>query len=141
MAWAGARASVFENLRGPMIRRDQDVRERFVVAQKYIEARPQPFDQIGFEQQRFRLGAGDDEFKRTRRRDHPFDAGVETRRARVGADPVFDVLGLAHIEDVAARIDHAIDAGLRGRELGVTQNGLAPGGKRVATGAVGYRRL
>ena len=111
-----------------MIRRDQDIRERFVVAQKNIEARPQPFDQIGFEQQRFGLGAGDDEFKRTGRRDHAFDTGIKTGRARVGADPVFDVLGLAHIEDVAACIDHAIDAGLRGRELGVTQDGLAPGG-------------
>jgi hypothetical protein len=43
---------------------DQDIGERLVVAQKHIEARPQPLDQVGFEQQRFGLGCRRDELER-----------------------------------------------------------------------------
>ena len=38
-----------------MVLRQDDVRERFVVAQEHVEARTQPFDQIGFKQQGFGL--------------------------------------------------------------------------------------
>ena len=116
---------MLEDLRRPVIGRDQDIGKRLVVAQQHVEARPQPLDQIGFEQQRFGLGAGDDEFKRAGRRDHPLDAGVETGGTGVGANAFADVLRLADIQHVATGIDHAVDAGLRRRELGVPQNGIA----------------
>ena len=123
-----------------MIGRDQDIGERFVVAQQHIEARPQTLDQIGFEQQRFGLGAGNDEFERAGRRDHALDAGIEAGRTRIGANAVFDVLRLADIEHVAARIDHAVDAGLGRRELGVTEDGVAAGGQRISPLASPRRR-
>ena len=122
-----------------MVGGDQDIGKRFVVAQQDVEARPQPLDQVGLEQQRLGLGAGDDEFERPGRRDHALDAGVEPGRPRVGANAVPDVLGLADIEHVAARIDHAVDAGLRRRQLGVTEDGGAACGKRVLDLVVGSR--
>jgi hypothetical protein len=131
LARPGARAAMLEDLRSPMVGRDDDVGKRFVVAQQYIEARPQPLDQVGLEQQRLSLGAGDDEFERPGGGDHALDAGVETGRPRVGANAVPDVLRLADIEHVAPRIDHAVDAGLGRRQLDVTEDGGAAGGKRV----------
>ena len=126
-----ARAAMLEDLRGPVIGGDQDVGEGFVVAQQHVEARSQALDQIGLEQQRLCLGAGDDEFERPRRSQHALDAGIEAGRTGVGGNAFLDILGLAHIEHVAARIDHAIDAGLRWRVLGGVENGGAADGKRA----------
>ena len=131
MARPRARPAMLEDLRGPVIGRDQDVGKRLVVAQQHVEARTQPLDQIGFEQQRLGLGAGNDEFERAGRRDHALDAGVETGRPRIGANAVLDVFRLADIKHIAARIDHAVDAGLRGSELGVAENGVTAGGQRL----------
>ena len=121
MAGPRARAAMLEDLRRPVIRGDQDIGKRLVVAQHHVEARPQPLDEVGFEQQRLGLGAGDDEFQRAGRGDHAFDAGVETGRPRIGGDALLDVLGLADIEHVAARIDHAVDARPRRRVLEITR--------------------
>ena len=131
-----------------MIRGDQDIGKRFVVAQRDIEARPQPLDQVGFEQQRLGLGAGDDEFQRAGLRDHALDAGIEAGRPRIGADALLDVLGLADIEHVAAAIDHAIDAGPRRRLFDGVDDGVAAGGERTrrlvveldCRGLVGFRQ-
>ena len=120
-ALARARAAMLEDLRRPVVRGDDDVGKRLVVAQQHVEARPQPLDQVGFEQQRFGLGRGGDELHRRGRRDHPLDAGVVPGRPRVGRDPLLDVLRLADVEHLAGRIEHAIDAGRRRRELGMTQ--------------------
>ena len=127
-----ARAAVLEDLRRPMIGRDQDIGKRFVVAQQHVEARPQPLDHVRFEQQRLGLGAGDDEFERARCRDHPLDASVEAGRTRIGAHPVLHVLRLADVEHVAARVDHPIDAGLRRRVLGIAEDGGPAVGERTA---------
>ena len=127
VALARARAAVLEDLRRPMVRGDEDVGKRLVVAQQHVEARPQPLDQVGFEQQRLGLGRGGDELHRRGRRDHPLDAGVVPGRPRVGRDPLLDVLRLADVEHLAGRIEHAIDAGRRRRELGVAQQRGAAG--------------
>ena len=119
IALARARATVLEDLRRPVIRSDDDVGKRLIVAQQHVEPRPQSFDQVGFEEERFGLGRGGDELHRRGRRDHPFDARVVPRRAGVGRDPLLDVLRLADVEHLAGRIEHAIDAGRRRRELGV----------------------
>ena len=102
-------------------RGDQDVGKRLVVAQQHVEARPQALDQIGFEQQRLGLGRGGDEFHRRGRRDHALDPGVVAGRPRVGRDPLPDVLGLADVEHLAGRVEHAIDAGRGRRVLGIAQ--------------------
>ena len=141
-----ARAAMLEDLRRPVVGGDQDVRKRLVVTQEHIEARPQTLDQIGLEQERFRLGAGDDEFERARRGDHALDAGVEAGRPRIGANAVLEVFRFADIEHVAAGIGHAVDAGLGRGERGVTENGGAAGAERVVPAtaeirAVGLRRL
>ena len=64
MPGPAARAAMLEDLRRPMIAGDQDVGKRLVVAQQNVEARPQPLDQVGLEQQRLGLGLGRDEFER-----------------------------------------------------------------------------
>ena len=132
-ALARARAAVLEDLRRPMVRGDDDVGKRLVVAQQHVEARPQPLDQVGFEQQRLGLGRGGDELHRRGRRDHPFDAGVVPGRPRVGRDPLLDVLRLADVEHLAGRIEHAIDAGRRRRELGMAQQRGAAGPRAAPT--------
>ena len=129
-ALARARAAMLEDLRRPVVRGDDDVGKRLVVAQQHVEARPQPLDQVGFEQQRLGLGRGGDELHRRGRRDHPLDARVVPGRPRVGRDPLLDVLRLADVEHLAGRIEHAIDAGRRRRELGVTQQRGAAGRER-----------
>ena len=130
-ALSRARAAVLEDLRRPMVRGDDDVGKRLVVAQQHVEARAQPLDQIGFEQQRLGLGRGGDEFHRRGRGNHPFDARVVTGRPRVGRDPLLDILCLADVEHLAGRIEHAIDAGRRRRELGVAQQCGASGPDRA----------
>ncbi|MEY9407157.1 hypothetical protein ABH989_001623 [Bradyrhizobium ottawaense] len=109
------RAAMFQDLRRPMVTGDQDVGKRFVVAQLHVEARPQLLDEVGFQQQRLGLGVGRDDLHGDRGRDHAQDAGRLWRiLARIVGEALFDVLGLADIEHVGIRIEHAIDAG-RGR--------------------------
>ena len=122
---------MLEDLRRPVVGRDQDVGKRLVVAQQHVEARPQPLDQIGFQQQRFGLGLGGDEFHRHRARDHAHDAAVVPGRPRIGGDPLLDVLRLADVEHLALRIDHAIDAGRRGRVLDRARDRGAAGRQRA----------
>ena len=109
------RAAMLENLRRPMVARDQDIGKRLVVAQLHVEARPQLLDQVGLEQQRFGFRVGRDDLDINGGRDHAQDArrqrGVD---AGVGRQPLADVLGLADIEHIVAGIEHAVDAG-RGR--------------------------
>ncbi len=109
------RAAMLEDLRRPVVAGDQDIGKRFVVAQLHVEARAQLLDQVGLEQQRLGFGRGRDDLDRHGGRDHAQDA----RRLRrvdpgIGGQPLADVLGLADIEHVVGRIEHAVDAG-RGR--------------------------
>ena len=96
---------------------EQDVGERLVVPHQHVEARPQALDQIGFQQQRFGLGAGDHEFHRRGLAHHPADAvGVEAS-LRVVGDALLQAARLADIEHVAGRVHHAVDAGRVGQPL------------------------
>jgi hypothetical protein len=128
MALPRPRTAMLENLRRPVIRGDQDIGKRFVVAQQHVEARPQALDQIGLEQQRLGLGRRGDELHRHRRRDHPRDTRVISDRPRIAGDALSDALGLADIKHLAFRIDHAIDAGAgRGMLDGARDRGPAVG--------------
>ena len=131
---------MLEDLRRPVVGGDQDIGKRLVVAQQHVEARPQPLDQVGFEQQRLGLGRGGDELDRGGRRDHALDAGVVAGRPRIGDDALPDVLGLADIEHLARGIEHAIDAGRRRRELGVAQQRRAAGRERACARVERERR-
>ena len=101
---------MLQDLRRPVIRRDQDVWKGFVITEQHIKSWPQALDQIGFEQQRFGLGLCGHELQGRRRRDHAGDAAVVTSWPRVGCHPFLDVLGLANVEHVALRTDHAVYA-------------------------------
>src|SRR5262249_28794742 len=130
----GAGAAVLEDLRRPVVAGDQYIRERLVVAQQHVEARPQPLDQVGFEQQRLGLGRGRDEFERGGRRNHALDARIVAGRPSVGEDALADALGLADVEHVAVGVDHAIDARAGGRVAGVAHDRLAAGRERPGRG-------
>jgi hypothetical protein len=90
---------------------DEDIGKRLVVAQQHVEARPQALDQIGFEQQRFDLGARRDELHVRRLAHHLGDAiGVDAAMRIVG-DALLQAARLADIEHVAGFVEHAVDAG------------------------------
>src|SRR5262249_34667176 len=90
------------------------------------EARAQPLDQVGLEQQRLGLAVGRDELQRRGRRDHAGDAAVVPGRPRIGDDALFQAFCLADIEHLAGGADHAVDAGAVRRELGVARDHGAP---------------
>jgi hypothetical protein len=93
----------------------QDVGKRLVVAHQHVEARLQPLDQIGLEQQRFGFGAGGDELHVRRLRDHPCDAVGMTAALRVVGHPLLQAARLADIENVAGLVHHPVDARLVGQ--------------------------
>ena len=72
----------------------------------------QLLDEIGFEQQRLGFGRGGHELHVAVERDHRRDAVGVAADPRVVGNPVLQVARLADIDDVALRIDHAIDARL-----------------------------
>ena len=113
---------MLQDLRRPVIRRDQDVWKGFVVTEQHIKSWPQTLDQIGLEQQRFSLGLGGHEFQCRRRRNHAGDAAVVPSWPRVSCHPFLDVLGLADIEHVTLGTDHAVYAGCRRSHFGETQD-------------------
>ena len=92
----------------------QDVGERLVVAQDDVERRPQALDQVGFQQQRLDLGMGGHEHHRAGQRHHLGQPRGQPGGLGIAGDPLFDVARLAHIQHLAAPVDHAVDAG-RGR--------------------------
>ncbi len=96
----------------------QDVGEALVVAQQHVVARPQLLDQVGFEQQRLGFRPRGDELHVRRLGDHARDGIGVGHAARIGRDPVLQVLGLADIEHLAGGIEHPVDAGLVGQMLG-----------------------
>jgi|CXWL01.1.fsa_nt_gi hypothetical protein len=96
-----------------MIGADGDVGKALVVAHQHVEAGLQPFDEIGFKQERFSLGAGDDHFQRDCLGDHAVDGVGMAAALCVLADAVFQALGLADVKHLAAGPEHAINAGPR----------------------------
>ena len=112
-----ARAAVLQDLRIVVIGAQKDVGEALVVAEQNIVTRLQPLDQVRFEQQRLGLRRRLDEDHRARFRDHAQDAVRMARVLGVGRDALLQTRGLADIEHVALRVQHAIDAGPVGQRL------------------------
>ncbi len=105
---------MLDDLRRPVVAGNQNVGKRLVVAQLHIEARTKLLDEVGFQQQRFGLGRRGDHLHTDGRRDHARDARHLACGTRIGREPLLHALGLADIEHIVGRIEHAIDAG-RGR--------------------------
>ena len=108
---------MLENAGRGVIAGNDNMGKRLVVAQQNIEARPQPLDQIGFQQKRLDLGAGHDEFHRDGLAHHPSDAVRVETALRVVGDALLQAARLADIEHVAGGIHHAVDAGRVGQPL------------------------
>jgi len=81
-----ARAAMLEDLRRPVIGRDEDEGKRLVVAKQHVEARAEPLDQVSFQQQRLGFGLSGDELHRHRAGDHAHDAAVVPGRPRISGD-------------------------------------------------------
>ena len=110
------RAAMFDDLRRLMVGGDEDIGERFVVAQEDVVARPEALDEVRLEEQRLGLGARDDRFQMHRRLDHAHQpAGLAG--ARVVGDALPKAPRLADIEDRPVLADHAINARPVGQAL------------------------
>ena len=93
-----------------VVLRNQDVGKGLVVAQQHVEARAEALDEVGLEQQRFRLGARAHEVHRHGGADHAGDAAALAGEPRVADDALLQAARLADVEHVAVGIDHAVDA-------------------------------
>ena len=137
IALAAAPAAVLEHPRKSVVAGDQNHRKRLVVAQEDIVAGRVSLDQIGFQQERFGLGVGGEELHRSRACHHAANSIGKPGQSGVAHHPFFQVLRLAHVEDVAAGVDHAIDTGDIGQSLEV---GLDHGDARGRRPVVARRR-
>ena len=118
------RAAMLGDLRRLLVAADDDVGKRFVVAERDVVARLEALDEVGFEQQRFRLGRGVHELHRHRGADHRRDAVGMAGEPRVILHAVLEVARLADIDDLTGLIHHAVDAGAGAEVLDVARNRL-----------------
>ncbi len=120
---------------------DLDVRVALVVLEPDVEPRPEPLDEVGLEEQRLgdRVHLGDLEVG------DPLDrladlvvagAGAGSLLLPVAPDPAAKALGLAHVQDLAARVLHQVHARpvreSRERCLELRGHGPIIGGNREA---------
>ncbi len=133
IAFGLAGSAMLDQLRALMLAPDQDVGKALVVAQQDVEARFQALDQVRFQQQRFGLGAREDELHGSRQRDHQGDAIGVAAGLGIARHPVLELFRLAHIKDFAVRAIHAVDARSLGQVLHIV-------GDDLRTGAILLRR-
>ncbi len=118
-ALAVARPAMLEDLRRPVLACQQNERERLVVPQQHVVARPEALDQVGFQQQRFRLRAHAHEFHGGGVGDHAHDAVGMGAHARVAGHTRLQAAGFADIDDGALGVDHPVHA----RRIGQASSG------------------
>ena len=87
------------------------MRERFVVAEQDVVGGAKPLDELRLEQQRLRFVVGRDDGHAARLRNHALKPFGEARDLRVIRHAVSEDACFADVQNVAARIGHAIDAG------------------------------
>ena len=68
-------------------------------------------DEIELEQQRFGIRVGDGHFHARGLRDQRLHLGLHVARLKVGPDPALQIARLADVENLALRIEHAVNAG------------------------------
>ena len=113
--------------RGGVVAPDEDIRKRLIVAHQHVEARSEALDEVGFEQKRFGFRTDRDEFHRSGRQDHARDAVGMAAQPDVIRNSGFKRTGLADIDDVAARIEHSIDARRLRQRFQITGNNVDAG--------------
>jgi len=94
-----------------MVGAQQDKGKALVIAQQHVERRTEPLDQLRFQQQRLGLGIGGDDLHAAGLADHPLQPPGQPGDVGVIRHPRLQAAGLADIEHLAARIEHAVDAG------------------------------
>ena len=120
-------AAMLHHRRCRVVARDQDIRKRLIVAHQHVEARTEALDKVGFEQKRFGFGADGDEFHRCGRQDHARDAICVTGQPDVIRYSGFELAGLADVDDVTVRIEHAINARRLRQRFQITGNNIDTG--------------
>jgi hypothetical protein len=125
-----------------MVARDQDVRERLVVAQQHVVPRLQLLDQVLFKQQRLGFRPRRQEHHRRGLMDHPGDPRAVALRLGIVRHPLLQVARLADVQNRALVIEHPVHARrpVQPRHLvgdqGVTgRPGRVP--RRIPSGCVG----
>ena len=94
---------------------NHDVRIRLVVAKEDVVTRRKRLDQVVLKQQRLCFRAGNRGIDPRDLRHHQGNARTRMIIAKVRSDPLLQILRLAHIEHLAIRIEHAVDAGQIGQ--------------------------
>ena len=87
----------------------------FVVAKQYVVARLEGLDEVVFQQQGLGLGAHHRGFQTGNPADHVADTRAAMAFLEIAADPLFKVVGLAHIQDLSLGIVITVDPGQRGQ--------------------------
>src|SRR5262245_3778061 len=97
-----------------VLERDRDVWKRLVVTQPDVERRPVPLDEVLLEMQRLDLAARDDHLDVRDPLGQLRDGVPDVCGSlEIAANARAQRLGLAHVEDLAARVAEDVDAGLR----------------------------
>ncbi len=141
VAFALAGAAMLDDCRRFVIAGDQNIGKRLVVAQKHVETRAQPLDQVGFQKQRFGFRPGDHEFHGRRGQDHAHDPVRLSLEPGIAGDPFLQASGLADVKHVAVLVDHAIDAGAHGQTFDDIGDHLDALARRLRLPAVLFRRI
>ena len=90
-----------------------------VVLQKDVVFRHVALDEGAFQHQRFKFGSSDNDVKMVDFAHHqPGLGGVGRRVLKILADPVFQLLRLAHIDDLIRLVPHDVHAGGIGQGQG-----------------------
>jgi hypothetical protein len=108
------------------ITRDHEVGVGLVVAEEDVVARGERLDQVVLEDQRLGLRARHGDLDGGHLRQHQLDARAVIALLKIARDALAQVAGLAHVEDLVLRVEHAIDAGLV-RQAGDQGGGIEHG--------------
>lgn len=97
------------------------MRKSLVVLKQNIVTRLKLFNQLVFHQQRLCLVFNDDKFHPPDFRNHPLQTYRQFFDMRIGNDSLFDVFGLAHVQNLVALAEHPVHTGFLGCDFNVLQ--------------------
>ena len=120
------RAAMFFDAGEGMVAADEQLREGFIVLQENVVTRAIAADVIGLHQQGFGFAAGGGDVHIGHLRHHEHDARGKIPREGITRHAFVQILRLAHIEDFAFRIHHAVDTGRVGNGFERSTNRLRP---------------
>jgi len=101
------------------VHRETEAHVLFVVAKDHVVTRLVLSDEAVLQEISLFLRVRDDALEIDRLCDDAIEVKAAVRATRkVGPDPAAQVLGLAHIEDIAAEVEEDVDPGLLGQSVG-----------------------